>query len=284
MRCHYPSASGYAQYGAKGVTVCDEWRGRGGFERFLEHVGPRPSEHHSIDRIDGSRGYEPGNVRWSDATEQGRNKTNLVMVEWGGEMWNVSDLARAHGMSPSALHNRLRRGFSVEDAVSVPLKEVVKKAHPLVEVKCCVCGAKMVRDYASENRLAAKRKTEGAVCSAECAWKKSLPPGTRRPRSISDPEFFDWFFGLSESEGEHLLMPSTHMMVDGRSMNVKEVAAELYRGGPLPEGHGVVARCPEARCVEASHLAVATWGKIGRRKKPRKKRGEMGMVSLIRGR
>jgi hypothetical protein len=63
-RCHNPNHDMYYAYGERGITVADEWRGRGGFERFLEHVGKRPSRKHTLDRIDPSKGYEPGNVRW----------------------------------------------------------------------------------------------------------------------------------------------------------------------------------------------------------------------------
>ena len=64
QRCHNPKNKGYRCYGARGIRVCAEWLGPGGFERFFAHMGPRPSGT-SIDRIDGTKGYEPGNVRWA---------------------------------------------------------------------------------------------------------------------------------------------------------------------------------------------------------------------------
>ena len=76
-RCHVPTASDYKYYGARGIAVCAEWRGPGGFEHFYAHIGPRPlreKERIDIDRIDGRRGYEPGNVRWVTQTVNERNK------------------------------------------------------------------------------------------------------------------------------------------------------------------------------------------------------------------
>lgn len=70
-RCHDPRAAAYANYGGRGIRMCEEWRFS--FEAFLAHVGRRPGPGHSLDRIDNDRGYEPGNCRWATPTEQGRN-------------------------------------------------------------------------------------------------------------------------------------------------------------------------------------------------------------------
>ncbi|HCI6737405.1 TPA: hypothetical protein NPP51_003422 [Klebsiella quasipneumoniae subsp. quasipneumoniae] len=71
-RCHNPKSKSYSDYGAKGIFVCDEWRADP--RPFLEHIGPRPSRRHSVDRIDSTKGYEPGNVRWATPSEQCLNR------------------------------------------------------------------------------------------------------------------------------------------------------------------------------------------------------------------
>jgi hypothetical protein len=78
-RCHTPGASGYYKYGAKGITVCDKWRNS--YEAFLNDVGRRPSDQHSIDRIDPTGNYEPGNVRWLENRKQNQNRTTCVLTE-----------------------------------------------------------------------------------------------------------------------------------------------------------------------------------------------------------
>jgi hypothetical protein len=69
-RCHSPADRSYARYGAKGVRVCDEWRGS--FENFLAYMGPRPAGL-TLDRINSRGNYEPGNVRWATYKQQARN-------------------------------------------------------------------------------------------------------------------------------------------------------------------------------------------------------------------
>lgn len=70
QRCTNPKAPNFADYGGRGITVCDSWRT---FAIFYSEMGPRPPGT-SLDRIDGTRGYEPGNCRWATPKEQRANR------------------------------------------------------------------------------------------------------------------------------------------------------------------------------------------------------------------
>lgn len=71
-RCYRPSRRDYKNYGERGIRVCDEWLHD--FQAFHNHVGPKPSPKHSIDRIDNGGNYEPGNVRWATPEQQSQNR------------------------------------------------------------------------------------------------------------------------------------------------------------------------------------------------------------------
>lgn len=92
-RCYKEYDDAYINYGARGITVCDEWQGKGGYEKYrayiLENLGERPSPSYSIDRIDNSKGYEPGNLRWANGQTQAfnrrifkSNKSGVTGVRW----------------------------------------------------------------------------------------------------------------------------------------------------------------------------------------------------------
>lgn len=72
-RCYNPQSHKYPLYGARGITVCDEWKNS--FQAFYEWaIANGYSDDLSIDRIDNDRGYSPNNCRWSTVTEQNRNR------------------------------------------------------------------------------------------------------------------------------------------------------------------------------------------------------------------
>lgn len=75
-RCNNPKGWGYAEYGAKGITVCERWHD---FRNFLYDMGERPAGR-SIDRIDGSKGYEPENCRWATRAQQNANRRRYIIA------------------------------------------------------------------------------------------------------------------------------------------------------------------------------------------------------------
>lgn len=119
-RCHCSTNGAFHHYGARGVTVCDEWRGRGGFERFLAHIGPKPSARHSVDRIDNAGGYLPGNVRWATPIEQNANRTITRTLTLDGVTRTVSAWSRELGLEYATVMRRVALGKSAGECLAPP--------------------------------------------------------------------------------------------------------------------------------------------------------------------
>lgn len=74
-RCTNPNSKDFHYYGARGITVCDEWLNS--FEAFYDHVSQIPhfgEAGYSLDRINNDGNYEAGNVRWATASQQSHNR------------------------------------------------------------------------------------------------------------------------------------------------------------------------------------------------------------------
>jgi len=106
-RCANPNTKHYHQ---RGIRVCDRWNS---FENFLADMGQCPTGY-TIDRIDNSKGYEPGNCRWATVTEQNRNKTSNVWITHNGETMLAVDWSRRLGISIQAVLYRHRKGLQVD--------------------------------------------------------------------------------------------------------------------------------------------------------------------------
>ncbi len=121
QRCHNSKNKGFERYGARGITVHPDWRGEGGFERFFAHVQKRPSPTHSIDRVDGSRGYEPGNVRWATPSEQMRNFSRNHYLTHDGRNLTVVEWSETLGVPVGALYSRISWGWTDERVLTTPV-------------------------------------------------------------------------------------------------------------------------------------------------------------------
>ena len=117
-RCLNENDSSFPNYGGRGIYVCDEWAKS--FLAFYKHVGPRPSEGHSLDRLDTNGHYVPGNVRWATRSEQNSNKRSTVYVTFRGQTKTVMSWAKEMSLSPDTVRRRLKKGWPPERALTQP--------------------------------------------------------------------------------------------------------------------------------------------------------------------
>jgi hypothetical protein len=126
QRCTNTNHNSYADYGGRGIRVCQRWLDS--FAAFFSDMGERPSAEHTIDRTDNSGNYSPENCRWATRLEQGSNRRNVRMLTLAGETLSTTQWARRLGISNDTITERIRYGWSVEDTLTRPVSRSRRRA------------------------------------------------------------------------------------------------------------------------------------------------------------
>ena len=116
-RCQNPNNKRWPDYGGRGIQFLYP-----GIEALIADIGHPPSDSHTIERIDNEGHYEPGNVRWATSLVQGGNKRSNHLITWRGKTMHLSGWSREVGIGIQALRSRLRMGWSVERALTEPVR------------------------------------------------------------------------------------------------------------------------------------------------------------------
>ena len=126
-RCYNPSDKDYANYGARGITVCNEWldsekAGQGnstkGFIAFQKWAIVNGYEYNlTLDRIDTNKGYCPENCRWVSMKAQENNKRNNFYLTYRGKTQSLADWCRELKLPYTKIFYRIHTAhWSVERA------------------------------------------------------------------------------------------------------------------------------------------------------------------------
>lgn len=122
IRCEDTTSNRYRRYGARGITVCEQWKNDP--ESFCEWAlshGYSPGL--TIDRIDNNKGYSPDNCRWATPYEQSRNTSKNVYITYNGKTQTLKDWSKELGIKNTTLHNRIHYyGWSIEKAFTTPVR------------------------------------------------------------------------------------------------------------------------------------------------------------------
>ena len=121
MRCYNSNHAQYANYGDRGISVCEEWRYSPVpfIEWSLTHGWAKGLE---IDRINNNLGYYPGNCRWTDRETNLNNRRLSVLVTAFGMTKSVAQWSRSEicTITSRSLYDRLKAGWNSEKAISTP--------------------------------------------------------------------------------------------------------------------------------------------------------------------
>lgn len=196
QRCNNPKQTHYKNYGGRGITVCEEWKTFEGFWEWAQRSGY--TDELTIERIDVNGNYEPSNCKWIPLSEQARNTTrnrriiyngeNLPMVEWGERL----------GMTGDAISSRVDRGYTEEEAVSIPQM----KPQALRYIK-----------YKGKNQTVAKWSRELNISSATIRRRIDIH-GWSEEKALSTP---------TGSDRER----SNYITFNGKTMNYAEWGREI---------------------------------------------------------
>lgn len=102
-RCTDANRPEWPAYGGRGI----EFRFKS-FGEFFAELGRRPSDQHSIDRIDNDGHYEAGNVRWSTRKQQNQNTRQNTLVTLDGITKPITEWCKVLGVSKSTVYYRIK--------------------------------------------------------------------------------------------------------------------------------------------------------------------------------
>lgn len=126
-RCYSPSNGNFKNYGARGITVCQEWLDdfmafhTWAIEKGYDEKAPRGI--YTLERMDNDGPYSPENCRWATIREQSLNKRDTVRLTYNGETLLVHKWASKTGLSAERIRKRISKGWSVERALTEPIHE-----------------------------------------------------------------------------------------------------------------------------------------------------------------
>ena len=120
-RCYSPKNPSYKYYSIRGITMCDEWLND--FQVFKEwalnngYDYSKNRKEQSIDRIDNNKGYSPDNCRFVSHSDNCKNKSNNIWIEYNGQKMVLNDWSKELGIPIETLRRRYLKGLPVEEVL-----------------------------------------------------------------------------------------------------------------------------------------------------------------------
>lgn len=119
-RCLNPKTRNYNDYGGRGITICERWME---FENFFQDMGIRPTDNHSLDRLNNDGNYEPSNCAWVLMIDNQNNRRNNVKATLHGKTLTLKQWSRELKINYSLLLRRKKEGWSDEKLLTKPIQK-----------------------------------------------------------------------------------------------------------------------------------------------------------------
>lgn len=117
QRCYYKKHKHYADYGGRGIRVCDEWVNS--FADFYEWANENGyNDSLTIDRIDSNGDYSPENCRWATYRTQNNNTRSNHFLTLNDETHTIGEWSKITGLPRTTIYNRIKRGWTTEDTLT----------------------------------------------------------------------------------------------------------------------------------------------------------------------
>lgn len=183
LRCHDPKHAAYANYGGRGITVCDRWLNS--LENFLADMGPKPTPEHEIDRIDNDKGYCKENCRWVTRKENSRNRRSNRMLEYLGETKTLTEWCEQFDIPRDTVSKRLDAEWSVADALTTPARIKAENGtrdyHPRTQKYASEAAIEVLHEIGNTSFRTGDESILHAIAE-KLGWPAEGPKTSRRVR------------------------------------------------------------------------------------------------------
>ena len=113
-RCYSKKDKKYPIYGGKGIRICNDW-----LENFMNFYNwailNGYADNLTIDRIDGTKNYEPNNCRWITIKEQNNNLKSNHIINFNNKILTMSQWSEELQIPYNFLSNRIRKGKKLNE-------------------------------------------------------------------------------------------------------------------------------------------------------------------------
>ena len=121
-RCYNSDGKYFHRYGGRGISVCDEWLTFPPFYQWAMDNGYR--DYLTLDRKENDGNYCPENCRWVTIKVQQNNRSDNHFITFNNCTMTMTEWSEAKGLKVGTLGFRLRKGWTVEKALTTPVRRI----------------------------------------------------------------------------------------------------------------------------------------------------------------